>query len=54
MVRRGRVEAVELVVGGWSLGVTSPSVSFSSRAEEVVHARNVIALFVWAWPSVLL
>ena len=20
-------------------------------AEEVVHARNVIAFFVWAWPS---
>ena len=45
---------VELVVGGWSLDVTSPSVSFSSRAEEVVHAHNVIVLFVWARPSVLL
>ena len=20
-------------------------------SEEVVHARNVIAFFVWAWPS---
>ena len=21
------------------------------RPEEVVHARNVIVFFVWAWPS---
>ena len=28
-----------------------PELRFSEKAEEVVHTRNVIAFFVWAWPS---
>ena len=34
-------------------GVVRPAnvmVSVSCKPEEVVHARNVIAFFVWAWP----
>ena len=33
------------------LGVWLTIKAHGLRSEEVVHARNVIAFFVWAWPS---
>ena len=51
-VCRDRMEGKELpphvhalIVGDHLLPI------YCVRPEEVVHARNVIAFFVWAWPS---